>query len=169
MAHDHSTTAEQHLTHPNSATPGDDGLVVVAENGVGPYGQRVTTGRHVLVADEPEPAGTDSGPDPYRLLLSALGACTSMTVRMYAERKGWPLEHVTVSLRHERVPAADRTEGGPGDHITREIRLVGDLSAEQRQRLIGIAEKCPVHRTLTSPTRITTTSAPEHHHDGPRT
>ncbi|MER6395349.1 MULTISPECIES: OsmC family protein [unclassified Kitasatospora] len=140
------------------------GLVVVSESGVGRYGQQVRAGRHELAADEPGPVGADSGPNPYDLLLAALGSCTSMTVRMYAERKGWPLEKVTVALRHERVHAEDcaECESGHGlvDRITREIRLDGALDAEQRRRLLDIAEKCPVHRTLTAGVVVSTTEVP---------
>jgi uncharacterized OsmC-like protein len=96
-----------------------------------PFGQRVTAGRHVLAADEPTPTGADTGPSPYDLLLAALGACTSMTVRMYARHKRWPVENVTVSLRHSRVHAEDcahcETREGMVDHIDRVIRIVGDL------------------------------------------
>ncbi len=139
------------------AAPEPERLVVVAENGTRPYGQSVTAGPHVLTADEPAPLGSDTGPNPFDLLLSALGACTSMTVRMYADRKGWPLEHISVALRHERV-AAD--EGGTHrlvDHITRDITFEGPLDADQLRRLTDIANKCPVHRAITGDTRITTT------------
>ncbi len=131
-----------------------EGHVVVAENGVGPYGQRVVVGHHVLTADEPEPIGADSGPSPYDLLLAGLGACTSMTLRMYAERKQWPLEKVTVTLTHSRMHAEDcadcETKTGMLDRIEREILIEGDLDEEQRSRLMEIADKCPVHRTLHS-------------------
>lgn len=136
------------------------GQVVVAESGVGPYGQRVTAGQHVLNADEPAPIGLDSGPNPYELLLSALGACTSMTLRMYADRKGWPLERVTVDLDHTRIHATDcadcETRTGKIDRIERTIHLEGDLDADQRARLLEIADKCPVHRTLRSEIDIRT-------------
>jgi uncharacterized OsmC-like protein/alpha/beta superfamily hydrolase len=129
-----------------------EGSVVVAENGIGPLGQAITAGRHVLTADEPVPIGADGGPSPYDLLLAALGACTSMTVRMYANRKKWPLKRVTVRLRHSRIHAADcadcETRVGLLDRIDRTIQLEGDLDDEQRQRLLEIADKCPVHRTL---------------------
>ncbi len=145
------------------ATPAaeeDDGLVVVAENGRGPYGQRITVGRHVLVADEPEPVGHDTGPSPYDLVLAGLGACTSMTLRMYAARKQWPLESVRVSLRHSRIHASDCAEcdtaTGQLDRIERTIELTGDLDDEQRQRLLEIADKCPVHRTLHSEVEVQT-------------
>ncbi|MFI8931533.1 OsmC family protein [Streptomyces sp. NPDC053474] len=158
-------TSLEQATAPEASPGGlEDGLVTVSENGTGPYGQLVRAGHHVLAADEPEPAGADSGPSPYDLLLAALGTCTSMTVRMYADRKGWPLEKVTVSLRNRRLHAAGcaACDGGNRQvsHITREIRLDGTLDADQRRRLMEIAEKCPVHRTLTAGAAITTTPAP---------
>ncbi|HEY1252283.1 MAG TPA: OsmC family protein [Thermoanaerobaculia bacterium] len=124
--------------------------------------QRIQAGRHELRADEPVPAGgTDSGPDPYALLLSALGACTSMTLRMYADRKQWPLERVVVRLSQSKVHARDCAECE--DHtdarvsrIVREIELGGPLTPEQKQRLIEIAERCPVHRTFMDPKEIVT-------------
>ena len=110
---------------------------------------------HVAVADEPAGfGGTDAGPTPYDYLLGALGACTAMTVRMYADRKGWPLESVTVRLAHDRVHAEDcescETEKGRIDRIQHEIELTGPLDDAQRGKLLEIAEKCPVRRTLTS-------------------
>ncbi|OBI74468.1 OsmC family protein [Mycobacterium asiaticum] len=141
----------------NTAT---EGTVTVIEAGTGTYTQQISAGRHTLVADEPEPIGDDAGPTPYDLLLSALGACTSMTVRMYANRKGWPLERVRVALRHRRIHAKDcadcETKIGWVDHIDREIELTGDLDDAQRQRLMQIANRCPVHQTLTSAVHITT-------------
>jgi putative redox protein len=108
---------------------------------------------HQLIADEPTDAGgTDAGPNPYELLLSALGACTAMTVRMYAERQGWPLKSIEVALQHERIHAEDcancDTREGFLDQITKNISLYGPLDAEQRLRLVEIAERCPVQRTL---------------------
>ena len=125
--------------------------VVVAETGEGPLTQAVMVGRHTLRADEPEAlGGNDAGPSPHQYLLAALGACTAMTVRMYARRKDWPLEHVEVRLRHGRIPEEK------AEIITREVVLSGALDDDQRQRLLEVAEKCPVHRTLTGDLRIAT-------------
>ncbi len=148
-----------------AASEAEEGAVVVSENGRGPYGQLITAGRHELSADEPTPIGHDTGPSPYDLLLAGLGACTSMTLRMYAARKEWPLEHVSVSLKHSRIHAKDcadcDTESGQLDRIERVIRLTGDLDPEQRQRLHEIADRCPVHRTLHSEVDVRTTMATE--------
>lgn len=156
------TSAPSSAPSESSATPGiEQGLVVVSENGQGPYGQHITAGRHLLNADEQTPVGHDTGPSPYDLLLAGLGACTSMTLRMYAARKKWPLEHVSVSLQHSRIHAADcancETETGQLDRIERVIQLTGSLDAEQRQRLLEIADRCPVHRTLHSEVDVRTT------------
>ena len=145
---------------PADAVPG----VRVAEAGEGRFAQLVTTGRHRLRADEPVAVGgDDSGPGPYDLLLAGLGACTSMTVRMYAEQKKWPLEHVTVDLKHDKVHAADcaecETREGKIDKIERVLTLEGDLDEAQRARLLEIASKCPVHRTLHSEVWVATTLA----------
>ena len=137
-----------------------EGTVIVTDSGAGRYTQQIAAGRHRLVADEPQPIGDDAGPTPYDLLLGALGACTSMTVRMYAERKRWPLERVRVTLQHSRIHARDcadcETSNGWIDHIERRIELTGDLDETQRQRLLHIAERCPVHQTLTSEVRVGT-------------
>lgn len=135
--------------------------MTVAETGTGRYTQQITAGRHQLIADEPRPVGDDAGPMPYDLLLAALGACTSMTVRMYADRNGWPLEQIRVTLRHSRIHAKDcadcETANGWVDRIDRRIELTGRLDESQRDRLLLIAERCPVHQTLTSEVRIDTT------------
>jgi len=137
-----------------------EGTVTVTETGTGTYTHQITAGHHRLLADEPQPIGDDAGPSPYDLLLAALGACTSMTLRMYANRKGWPLEQVRVTLRHSRIHAEDcaqcETTSGLIDHIDRDIELVGGLDDTQRQRLLGIANRCPVHQTLTSEVDIAT-------------
>ena len=117
--------------------------------------QKIEAGNHILSSDEPHSlGGSDSGPDPYSLLLSALGACTAMTLQLYANRKGWPLDKVQVRLKHSRIHAADcescDSKRGSLDQIRRNISLVGNLSEEQRARLLEIAKRCPVHRTLTS-------------------
>jgi uncharacterized OsmC-like protein len=123
--------------------------------------QHIVAGRHTLVADEPVAAGgSDRGPSPYELLAAALGSCTSMTLRLYARHKGWPLERVVVTVRHERIHAADcadcETKEGRVDQLRREIRLDGALDAAQRARLLEIADRCPLHRTLRNEIRIVT-------------
>ena len=123
------------------------------------YRQRIRAGRHELLADEPRSVGGgDLGPTPYDLLLAGLGACTNMTLSMYADRKGWDLSGVDVLLRHEKIHARDceecETEQGRVDRIERRIELRGELDAAQRARLMEIADRCPVHRTLTSETVI---------------
>lgn len=143
---------------PSVAAPG---LVIVRETRRGTFDQEIIAGKNHLVADEPVAAGgQDSGPGPYDLLLASLGACTSMTLRLYADRKKFPLRRVEVRLRHFRVYAADcaecETKEGMVDHIDREITLDGDLNADQRAKLMEIADKCPVHRTLTHEINIRT-------------
>lgn len=143
----------------------EPGQVAVVERGDGAFTQVMLDGRHMALADEPESAGgNDRGPSPYGLLLMALGACTSMTLRMYAARKGWPLERVAVRLRHFRQHAADCAEceatDGYIDRIERIIAVSGPLDAGQRARLLEIAGKCPVHRTLESSVRISSRLAP---------
>ena len=132
-----------------------DAKGVIVRGGADGFAQVIHAGRHRLAADEPVSAGgTDTGPSPYDFLLAALGACTSMTVALYARRKSWPLEEVTVHLRHSKIYAADcaecETREGLLDRIERDIHFAGPLSSEQISRLLEIAEKCPVHRTLTS-------------------
>lgn len=131
-----------------------EGLVIVRGAADG-FVQEITAGAHHLRSDEPASAGgTDSGPTPYDLLLAALGSCTSMTVAMYARRKQWPLRRVTVRLRHSRVHAEDcaacETQDAKLTVIDRDIELDGSLGEDQRARLLAIANRCPVHLTLTS-------------------
>ena len=148
------------MTAVNTDAASADGAVIVTETGSGTFTRQITAGRHELIADEPTPIGDDAGPTPYDLVLAGLGACTSMTVRMYADRKGWPLERVRVTLRHSRIHAKDCADCGTStgfvEHIDRDIELSGDLDDSQRQRLLDIAERCPVHRTLTSEVRTVT-------------
>jgi len=154
--------AGPYLDGAKAAEPGPEpGTVEVTETGAGRFTQRIRTAEHEWAADEPTSAGgTGSAPDPYQLLLSALGACTTMTMRMYAERKGWNLRRSTITLTHDRLHAADcvtcETDTGQVDRIVREIHLDGDLDDTQRAKLLAIAERCPVHRTLHSETLIET-------------
>jgi uncharacterized OsmC-like protein/pimeloyl-ACP methyl ester carboxylesterase len=138
--------------------------VVVRETRNSKFQQTVSIGPHQMLADEPVAAGgEDSGPGPYDYLLAGLGACTSMTMRMYADRKSLPLERVTVTLKHSKIYAEDcaecETKAGMLDQIDRTIAMEGTLDADQRKRLMEIADKCPVHRTLTSEIRILTHAA----------
>jgi len=138
---------------------------VIVKGGARGFAHEVAVGPHRLAADEPAVAGgTDTGPSPYDLLLAALGSCTSMTLGLYARRKQWPLEAVTVTLRHSKIHAADcescETTEGRLDRIERDLELAGPLSEEQRARLLEIANKCPVHRTLTSEVDIRTRLVP---------
>ena len=144
------------VTGSDDAVIAEPGTIVVGENGQGPYAQTVSIGGvHTLAADEPKDlGGNDTGPSPYDFLMAALGACTSMTLRMYADRKGWPLEGVRVTLAHEKIHAEDcsscETKVGKIDVIERVIEMTGGLDEAQRARLLEIANKCPVHRTLHS-------------------
>lgn len=138
-------------------------VVVTSERDKGSHVQRIESGKHELVADEPPPAGDDRGPGPYELLLSALGSCTSMTLHMYADHKEWKLDRVTVRLRYDRLHVEDCEEGEAVTRrvhkITREIGLEGELTDEQRAKLVEVAEKCPVHRTLAEEKEFVTTLA----------
>jgi putative redox protein len=129
------------------------GQVIVRENGQGRYQQEVIAGQHHLLADEPvSVGGADAGPAPFDYLMAGLGACTSMTLRMYAERKGLTLRGVTVALVHDKATI----DGVARDRVRRSITLDGDLSPEERARLLEIANKCPVHRALSQPLAIET-------------
>ena len=134
---------------------------IVSESGQGRFTQEVTMGTHVITADEPiVNGGNDLGPSPYDFLLAALGSCTSMTLRMYADLKKIPLKKVIVKLQHEKIHATDcadcENSNSKVDHINRQIELQGELTDDQRKKLLDIANKCPVHRTLTSKIIITT-------------
>ena len=134
---------------------------VLVRGGADGFAQHIQAGAHQLSVDEPvESGGTDTGPSPYDLLLAALGSCTSMTIGLYARGRKWPLQQVVVSLWHSRIHAADcaecETKVGKIDRIEREIELIGSLTSEQRSKLMEMADKCPVHRTLTSEINIRT-------------
>jgi putative redox protein len=148
-----------------TAADEDPRSVTVAETGAGKFQQEVTVGPHRLIADEPvSVGGRDTGPSPYDLLLASLGACTAMTLRMYAERKQLPLDRVSVRLQHSKIHAHDcdscETTEGKIDRIDRIITVDGDLDDAQRSRLHEIADRCPVHRTLHSEVEIRTELAP---------
>ncbi len=142
-----------------------EGIVRVSEADPAGFLQDVAAGpKHRMLADEPAAhGGTDAGPSPYQLLSAGLGACTSMTVRMYARRKGWPLEHVSVDISHDKIHARDCADcpdqTAKIDVFQRVIRLDGPLDADQRARLLAIADRCPVHRTLEGTIRIETVLA----------
>lgn len=155
--------SEQTGSTSNSSEAAGPREVVVHGNAEG-FTQEVSVGPHRLVVDEPEDVGgDDEGPTPYDLVLAALGSCTSITVTMYAQRKSWPLQGVTARLRHSRIHATDcaecETKEGRIDRIELDIEFAGPLSDEQRSKLLEIAKKCPVHRTLTSETNIRTRAA----------
>jgi putative redox protein len=138
--------------------------VLVAETRNGKFEQSVVAGKHRYLADEPTSVGGNgSGPSPYEYLLAGLGACTSMTIRLYADAKKLPLKRVAVHLTHDKIHAVDcescETKEGKIDRIDREITLEGDLSTEQRAKLMEIADKCPVHRTLHSEIDVRTREA----------
>jgi putative redox protein len=134
---------------------------VIVRGSADGFAQTIQAGSHRLHADEPESVGgTNTGATPYDLLLAALGSCKAMTVGLYARRKKWPLEQITVSLRHSKIHAVDcaecETKAGRIDRIECEIQLTGSITAEQRSRLLEIADMCPVHRTLKAEIEIKT-------------
>ena len=142
----------------DSSLPEDERQVITRTGNEG-YVTEINAGRHIMLADEPESVGgSDLGPTPYDYLTSALGTCTGMTLRMYADRKKWPLEEVRIHLNHDKVHEKDcevcSEKDTKIDRIEREIELIGDLSDEQRARLLEIADRCPVHKTLMSDIRI---------------
>src|SRR5262245_6563738 len=141
-----------------------EGPHVVVRGGANNFRQEVIAGKHHLIADEPMSAGgSDTGPDPYDYLLASLGVCTSMTVGFYARRNRLPLENITVSLWHSRIHASDcqecETKEGMLDRIDLQVELTGPITAEQHAKLMQVAAKCPVHRTLTSEINIRLRSA----------
>ena len=159
--------AERYLEQPaeRSDEQTEVGIVLVRETGGGKFQQEIMSGPHRFLADEPVKAGgLDSGPGPYDLLLASLGACTSMTLRLYADNKKLPLDRVSVRLTHNKIHAEDclncETKEGMIDRIDRNITLEGALSADERRRLLEIADKCPVHRTLESEIEIRTIERP---------
>jgi putative redox protein len=134
---------------------------VIVHGDAAGFAQAIEIGSQRLKGDEPiQLGGTDTGPSPYDFLLAALGTCTSMTISLYARRKGWPLENVTVWLHHSKIHAVDcaecETKVGKIDRIERKIQLTGALTTEQRAKLMEIADRCPVHQTLTSEINIRT-------------
>ena len=149
--------AERYLEEADHAEASDESghkeAVTVSETGEGKFQNEIVAGAHYLIADEPrDVGGDDSGPNPYNFLLASLGSCTSMTLRMYADRKEWDLDQVEVELEHGKIHAKDcedcESDSGKIDRIVRVLKIRGDLDADQRQRLVEIADKCPVHRTL---------------------
>ena len=149
---------DQPVTPNAPAVP--EGTLRVTEMDAKGFAQNITSGPHSLTADEPvKVGGTNLGPSPYGLLSAGLGACTSMTIRMYARRKGWALDNVTVDVDHGKCHVTDSENGNKIDCFTRTIHLTGDLDADQRARLLEIADKCPVHKTLERTNEIKTALA----------
>lgn len=146
------------LEEPSRPAAAPEGVMRVTEADANGFLQDVQSGTHHLLADEPTKfGGTNKGLTPYGFLSAGLGACTSMTIRMYARRKGWPLQGVSVDILHAKEHATDAAEpGAKVDRFERQIRLTGDLSEEQRDRLLEIADKCPVHRTLERSSEVVT-------------
>jgi putative redox protein len=145
--------------------PAREGEVVVEDTGRGRLQQRIAIGPHQLLADEPASlGGLGSAPTPYDLLAASLGACKAMTMRLYAERKGLPLDHVRVTVAHDKIHAADcmdcETKAGQIDSFRVRIEAIGPLAPEQRAQVIAIAKRCPVHRTLTGEVKIRTEGQP---------
>lgn len=154
------------VSEPVDAATVPEGAVQVVERGTEGFTVDIRTGQHQWVGDEPASVGGDDlGPSPYDMLVAALGACTAMTMRMYAQRKQWPLGKVAVQLMHDKIHAKDcadcETRVGKVDRIERVITITGDLDAQQRQRLLEIADMCPVHRTLHAEVQIVTRAAGE--------
>jgi putative redox protein len=147
------------------AQPTQEPRTVVVEGPRSGFRTQVTVDRHQLTVDEPVPVGgTDAGPSPYEILLAALGSCTAMTLRLYADRKKWPLEQVVVKLRHRKVHAQDcvdcEVKAAKIDVVDRVLELKGPLDEAQRAKLLEMAERCPVHQTLHSTIQVNTTLGP---------
>jgi uncharacterized OsmC-like protein len=158
------STTSRHDEHELAAQV-EANTVVVASTGAGKFQQMLLDGRHVLHADEPRSAGgDDTGPGPYELLLMALGSCSSMTIHLYAARHQWPLEQVVIRLSQARIHVQDCTNCEQPDamihRIEKKIELVGALDDAQRDKLLKIADQCPVQRTLTSKIEIQSTLMP---------
>ena len=156
-----ATWAERYLGLNMDTSLPESERQVTTRTGDDGFTTEIRAGRHSLLADEPESVGgKDLGPTPYDYLIAALGSCTSMTLRMYADRKGWPLESALVHLEHSKVHESDCEENDDPeakiDQIYREIQLIGPLNQEQKDRLMEIADRCPVHKTLSSKIRIKT-------------
>ncbi|WP_296424167.1 bifunctional alpha/beta hydrolase/OsmC family protein [Yoonia sp.] len=149
------------LEQPQKPAAAPEGVMRVTEADPKGFLQDIQSGPHHLLADEPtQYGGTNKGLSPYGLVSAGLGACTSMTIRMYARRKDWPLDSVSVDITHAKAHAMDAADpGAKVDQFDRVIRLAGDLTAEQRAKLLEIADKCPVHRTLERTSQVTTTLA----------
>ncbi|EAR24323.1 OsmC-like protein [marine actinobacterium PHSC20C1] len=151
-------------TSPSATVTRDGKSVIVTETGPARYEQRVFASGHELISDEPAPLSENHGPGPYDLVLAGLGSCTSITIRMYADRKKMPLDGVSVRLTRERIDAADcdhcSSTEGMVEHITRELTFEGKLTADQRASLLVIADKCPVHRSLEGEISISTSAVP---------
>lgn len=133
---------------------------IIVKIGKEKYESTLTNGRHKIIADEPIPIGQDKGPTPYDFLLMSLGSCVAITLRMYADRKGWDLEEVQVNLSQNRIHARDCEECESKDGfvhiIEKEVKLIGNLDDSQRKRLIQISDKCPVNKTLLNEIKIKT-------------
>lgn len=160
--------ASRYLAHPEPPRTPEELIAenrVVTRTGSDGFRTEIMVRGHGSIADEPVAVGgADAGPTPYDLLLSALGACTGMTLRMYADRKRWPLQEVTVRLRHEKIHAIDEAHCDERearvDRVARDLEITGELTSEQRTRLVEIADRCPVHRTVSAGLHVETRSMP---------
>lgn len=156
-----SAWARRCLGEPAKLTRASEGEVDVNTSSDGDFAQDILAGEHNLRADEPVsvPGGLNTGPAPYDFLLAGLGACTAITVKMYARRKGWPLDDVQIQLSHAKIHQQDLLASSRLDQMTRQIKLTGPLEDAQRDQLMQIADKCPVHKTLEAGVQIQTTQS----------